>query len=73
MWDWGSWRFGENVGATIGTTKFAQKYAPRLFKLFFIGVLIAGFVYAFIVFHAVRQQALHERSKPNHVHTQRSH
>lgn len=72
MWDWGSWRFGENVGASLGTTKLAQKYVPPLIKLLLIGVLIAGFIYAIVVLHAVRQQALHERSKPSYVHTQPS-
>lgn len=36
-------------------------------------LVLVGFIYAFIIFQALRQQAVHERSKPSHVDTQRSH
>jgi hypothetical protein len=44
-----------------------------LLKWCFVSLLIAGFIYAFIIFHALQKQPLKERRTPSHVHTQRSH
>jgi hypothetical protein len=39
-----------------------------LFLLFLLGCLIAGMVYAYVIFHAVS-----ERSEPHHVHAHSTH
>ena len=39
-----------------------------LLLLFFVGCLVAGLIYAYVVFNAVS-----ERSEPHHVHTHSTH
>ena len=39
-----------------------------VFLTVLLGCLIAGFIYAYVVFHAVS-----ERSEPHHVHTHSTH
>lgn len=41
--------------------------------VFLLGLLIVSVVWATIVFSKVNKQAIKERSKPSHVHTQPSH
>jgi uncharacterized protein (DUF2062 family) len=56
------------AGSAIGKTKTAQRLWKPVVILFFVGVLIAGLIYAFVVFHAVE-----ERSQPPHVHARSTH
>ena len=51
------------AGSAIGKTKTARRLWKPVVFLFFIGVLVAGLIYAYVVFHA-----LEERSQPTHVH-----
>ena len=52
------------AGSAIGKTKTARRLWRPVVILFFAGVLIAGLIYVYVVFHAVS-----ERSRPPHVHT----
>jgi len=56
------------VGGGLGSTRTAQRLVKPILTLFIIGVLIAGLIYAFIVFTAVS-----ERNNVHHVSTHRSH
>ena len=47
---------------------FESRGARIVFFIFLLGALGAGFIYAYVVFHAVS-----ERSEPHHVHTHRTH
>jgi len=51
------------AGSAIGKTKTARRFWKPVVILFFVGVLIAGLIYAYVVFHAVS-----ERSHTPHVH-----
>ena len=51
------------VGGAVGSTRTAQRLVRPILVLFVIGVLIAGFIYACVVFRAANQ-----RSHPPHVH-----
>lgn len=44
------------------------RWFVRILALFFIAVLCAGFIYAYVVFHAVS-----ERSEQHHVHAHSTH
>ena len=50
------------VGSAVGSTRTAQRLVRPVLILFAIGVLIAGFIYACVVFRAVNQ-----RSRDLHV------
>ncbi len=51
------------VGGGLGSTRTAQRLIKPFLALFFIGVIIAGLIYAFVIFHAVS-----ERSQAPNVH-----
>jgi hypothetical protein len=51
------------VGGAVGNTRTAQRLVRPILILFVIGVLIAGLIYACMVFRAVS-----ERSHAPHVH-----
>jgi hypothetical protein len=63
---WELW--GHPIGDAIGTTRTAQRLLKPVVKLFAFGVLIAGLIYAFVVF-----QAISERSQHPHVHAHSTH
>jgi hypothetical protein len=63
---WELW--GHPIGGAIGTTRTARRLLKPLVKLFAIGVLIAGLIYAYVVF-----QAIAERSQHPHVHAHSTH
>lgn len=52
------------VGSAVGSTRTAQRLVRPLLVLFAIGVVIAGLIYACVVFKAVleRSQAPHVQS-----------
>ena len=56
------------VGGAVGSTRTAQPFVRPLLVLFVIGVLIAGFIYACVVFRAAN-----ERSQVPHVHAHTAH
>ena len=60
MWDYGT---AHGVGGALGATRFARRWGRLLLKLFALGVVIAGLIYTYVVFHAVS-----ERSPHPHVH-----
>lgn len=51
------------VGGAIGSTRTAQRVVRPLLVLFIIGVLIAGVIYACVVFRAAT-----EGSRSHYVH-----
>jgi hypothetical protein len=55
------------VGSAVGSTRTAQRLVRPILILFVIGVLIAGLIYACVVFRATS-----ERSHPPHVHAHSS-
>lgn len=55
------------VGSAVGSTRTAQRLVRPILVLFIIGVLIAGFIYACVVFRAANQ-----RSHFPHVHAHSS-
>jgi hypothetical protein len=61
MWDF---LFGYLFGRATGISRIVR---PLLW-LFLIGVIVAGFIYAAVVFKAVS-----ERSEQHHVHTHSTH
>ncbi len=61
MWDF---LFGYFFGRATGIWRIVR---PLLW-LFLIGVIVCGFIYAYVVFHAVS-----ERSQDPHVHTHSTH
>jgi len=61
MWDF---LFGYIFGKATGISRIVR---PLLWLLL-IGVIFAGFIYVYIVFHAVS-----ERSHDSHVHTHSTH
>ena len=52
------------VGSTVGNTRTARRLVRPLLLLFAVGVVIAGVIYACVVFNAVS-----ERSQAPNVHT----
>jgi hypothetical protein len=55
------------VGGAIGSTRTAQRFVRPLLVLFIIGVLVAGVIYACVVFRAAI-----EGSHSSHVHAHSS-
>ncbi len=55
------------VGSAVGSTRTARRLVRPILILFVIGVLIAGLIYACVVFRAAS-----ERSHPPHVHAHSS-
>jgi len=51
------------VGGAVGSTRTAQRLVRPLLILFAIGVIIAGLIYACVVFKAIS-----ERNQAPHVH-----
>jgi len=60
MWNYGN---GSSVCDALGALGFGRGFVKPLLKLFLIGVVIAGLIYAYVVFKAVS-----ERSEQHHVH-----
>jgi hypothetical protein len=65
MWNYGN---GSSIGDALGALGFGRGFVKPLLKLFLIGVVIAGLIYAYVVFKAVS-----ERSRDPHVHTHSTH
>lgn len=65
MWNYGN---GSSIGDALGALGFGRGFVKPLLKLFLIGVVIAGLIYASVVYKAVS-----ERSKTPHVHAHSSH
>jgi len=65
MWNYGN---GSSIGDALGALGFGRGFVKPLLKLFLIGVVIAGLIYAFVVFKAVS-----ERSNSPHVHAHSTH
>jgi hypothetical protein len=55
------------VGGAIGSTRTAQRFVRPVLVLFVIGVLVAGVIYACVVFRAAS-----ERSHSPHVQSHSS-
>jgi hypothetical protein len=56
------------AGSALGRSRTVRRVWKPLVVLFFLGVLIAGFIYAAVVFKAVS-----ERSNSPHVHAHSTH
>ena len=56
------------AGSAIGKSKTVRRVWKPIVVLFFVGVLIAGLIYTYVVFHAVS-----ERSHTPHVHAHSTH
>jgi hypothetical protein len=63
---WELW--GHPIGGAIGATRTARRLLKPVVIIFCIGVLIAGVIYACVVFKAVS-----ERSSSPHVHAHSTH
>ena len=63
---WEIW--GHPVAGAIGATKTARRLLKPIVILFCIGIVIAGLIYAYVVF-----QAVSERSNSPHVHAHSTH
>lgn len=61
---WNSYGFG----GAFGASKTGRRIIRVLLPLVVIGIVVAGFIHAGIVFHAVS-----ERSSAPHVHTHSTH
>ena len=59
---------GYGFGGAFGASKTGRRIIRILLPLIALGVVIAGIIYASIVFHAVS-----ERSSNPHVHTHSTH
>ena len=59
---------GYGFGGALGASRVGRRMIGPLLKLFLVGVLIAGVMYACIVFRAAS-----ERSKHSHVHAHSTH
>ena len=59
---------GYGFDGAFGASRFGRRVIKLALKLFFVGILVAGLIYAYVVFHAVS-----ERSEPHHVHTHEAH
>lgn len=62
------WNFltGYGFGGAFGASRCGRRIIKPALRLFFFGVVIAGLIYAYVVFKAVS-----ERSSSPHVHTHR--
>jgi hypothetical protein len=58
---------GYGFGGAFGASRFGRKIIKPALKLFIVGVVIAGFIYAYMMFRAVDQ-----RSHSPHVHAHSS-
>jgi hypothetical protein len=56
------------MGIFIGRATGLSRYVRPVLMLFAVGVLIAGLIYTYVVFHA-----LSERSHDPHVHAHSTH
>ncbi|ADV83708.1 cobalt-zinc-cadmium resistance efflux pump [Terriglobus saanensis SP1PR4] len=65
MWNYGN---GSSIGDALGALGLGRGVVKPLLKLFLIGVVIAGLIYAYVVFKAVSG-----RSEPHHVHAHSTH
>lgn len=63
---WELW--GHPIGGAIGATRTARRLLKPLVKLFAIGVLIAGLIYAYVVFHAVSERSQHPHGHAHSTH-----
>ena len=59
---------GYGFGGAFGASLFGRRVIKPALKLFVLGVVIAGLIYAYIVFKAVS-----ERSNSHHVHAHSTH
>ena len=59
---WELW--GHPIGGAIGTTRTARRLLKPVFKLFAIGILVAGLIYTYVFLNAAIK-----RSHNPHVHT----
>ena len=59
---------GYGFGGAFGASRFGRRIIKPAIRLFFVGVLVAGLIYAYVVFKAVS-----ERSEQHHVHTHSTH
>ncbi len=52
------WNFllGLGTGASLGKTKTARRFVKPLLALFLVGVVVCGFIYAFVVLKAVNER-----------------
>jgi hypothetical protein len=63
------WEFlGHPIAGAIGTTRTARRLLKPAIKLFVLGVVIAGVIYAYVMFKAV-----YERSQAPNVHIHSTH
>ncbi|MBW4039100.1 MAG: hypothetical protein HIU91_09540 [Acidobacteria bacterium] len=58
---------GYGFGGAFGASRFGRRIIKPALKLFIVGVIIAGFIYAYLMFRAVNQ-----RSQSPHVHLHNS-
>jgi len=65
MWNYEN---GSSIGDALGALGFGRGFVKPLLKLFLIGVVIAGLIYAYVVFKAVS-----ERNNSSHVHAHSTH
>lgn len=56
------------AGTAVGSTRTARRSIKPIMTLLAIGVLVAGVIYAYVVFNAVS-----ERSQHPHVHAHSTH
>lgn len=63
---WENW--GHPIAGAVGATKTARRLLKPIVILFCIGIVIAGLIYAYTVFHAAS-----ERSEQHHVHAHSTH
>ena len=59
---------GYGFGGAFGASRFGRRIIKLALRLFVLGVVIAGLIYAYVVLNAVR-----ERSHAPHVHTHSTH
>ena len=64
------WNFltGYGFGGAFGASRLGRRIVKTALKLFFLGIVIAGLIYVFVIFKAVS-----ERSSLPHVHTRSIH
>ena len=55
-------------GSAVANTRTGRSILRPLLLLFLISIVVAGFIYAFVVF-----QAISERSHSSHVHAHSTH
>jgi len=55
------------IGGAIGASRFGRAIMPAL-KLVAVGVLIAGLIYTYVVFNAVRERSHHPYVHSHSLH-----